>query len=58
MRDIEKNILEKTLHRVDGNQTHAARLLQVSTTTLHEKLKRYGLLERGSRHAESNRDAG
>ena len=46
MRDIEKNILEKTLHRVDGNQTHAARILQVSTTTLHEKLKRHDLLRR------------
>ena len=46
MRDIERNILENTLHRVDGNQTHAARILQVSTTTLHEKLKRHGLLQR------------
>ena len=44
MRDIEKSILKKTLHRVDGNQTHAARILQLSTTTLHEKLKRHGLL--------------
>ena len=44
MRDIEKDILEKTLHRAHGNQTHAARILQVSTTTLHEKLKRHGLL--------------
>ena len=49
MRDIERSILETTLHRVDGNQTHAARLLQVSTTTLHEKLKRHRLL-RGHRH--------
>lgn len=44
MGDIEKNILETTLHRLGGNQTHAARLLQLNTTTLHEKLKRYGLL--------------
>lgn len=44
MRDIEKSILETTLHRVDGNQTHAARLLQLSTTTLHQKLKRHDLL--------------
>ena len=36
MRDIEKDILANTLHRVDGNQTHAARILQVSTTTLHK----------------------
>ena len=47
LRDVEKNILEQTLHRVDGNQTHAARILQVSTTTLHEKLKRHDLLTRG-----------
>ena len=49
MRDIERNILENTLHRVDGNQTHAARILQVSTTTLHEKLKRHELLSRTNR---------
>ena len=44
IRDMEKNILESTLHRVGGNQTHAARILQLNTTTLHEKLKRHGLL--------------
>ena len=44
--DIEKTILENTLHRVNGNQTTAARILRVNTTTLHEKLKRHGLLTR------------
>ncbi len=44
LRDVERNILEQTLHRVGGNQTHAARILQLNTTTLHEKLKRHGLL--------------
>ena len=44
LRDMEKTILENTLHRVAGNQAHAARILQVNATTLHEKLKRYGLL--------------
>ena len=44
LHNVEKNILEQTLHRVGGNQTHAARVLQVNTTTLHEKLKRHGLL--------------
>ncbi len=44
LRDVEKNILERTLHRVSGNQAHAARILQLNTTTLHEKLKRHGLL--------------
>lgn len=42
--DVEKNILENTLHRVGGNQTHAARILRLNTTTLHEKLKRHGML--------------
>ena len=49
MHDIEKNILENTLHRADGNQSHAARILQLNTTTLHEKLKRHGLLRRAVR---------
>ncbi len=48
MLDIEKNILANTLHRVDGNQTHAARILQINSTTLHEKLKRHDLLRRHS----------
>ena len=52
VRDVEKNILENTLHRVGGNQTHAARILQLNTTTLHEKLKRHGLLR--STRANSN----
>ena len=42
--DVEKNILENTLHRVGGNQAHAARILRLNTTTLHEKLKRHGML--------------
>lgn len=44
IRDLERSILESTLHRVGGNQTHAARILQLNTTTLHEKLKRHGML--------------
>ena len=47
--DFEKNILETTLHRLGGNQTHAARLLRLNTTTLHEKLKRHDLLSRTSK---------
>ena len=44
IREVEKNILENTLHRVGGNQARAARILQLNTTTLHEKLKRHGML--------------
>ena len=52
IRDMERSILESTLHRVGGNQAHAARILQLNTTTLHEKLKRYGML-RASRQRDS-----
>lgn len=52
IRDMERSILESTLHRVGGNQAHAARILQLRTTTLHEKLKRYGML-RASRQRDS-----
>ena len=44
IRDVERSILENTLHRVGGNQAHAARILQLNATTLHEKLKRHGML--------------
>lgn len=44
IQDVERSILENTLHRVGGNQAHAARILQLNTTTLHEKLKRHGML--------------
>jgi len=44
IRDLERSILENTLQRVGGNQAHAARILQLKATTLHEKLKRYGML--------------
>ena len=52
IRDMERSILESTLHRVGGNQAHAARILRLNTTTLHEKLKRYGML-RASRQRDS-----
>ena len=44
IREVERSILENTLHRVGGNQAHAARILQLNATTLHEKLKRHGML--------------
>ena len=44
IREVEKHILESALQRAGGNQAHAARILQLNTTTLHEKLKRHGML--------------
>ncbi len=41
---IERSIIERTLRRAGGNQKRTAALLQVNPTTLHEKMKRHGLL--------------
>ena len=41
---FEKSLIERALRRCDGNQKRAAKALQVNPTTLHEKMKRMGLL--------------
>ena len=43
---IERTIIERALRRARGNQKRAAELLQVNPTTLHEKMKRHGLLRK------------
>jgi two-component system response regulator HupR/HoxA len=40
---LERNILERGLARTGGNRTQLARELDISRTTLNERLKRYGL---------------
>ena len=40
---VEKPLLESVLHRVKGNQTHAAEMLGINRNTLQKKLKEYGL---------------
>jgi DNA-binding NtrC family response regulator len=39
---VEQVTIEQTLALTGGNKTHAARLLGISPSTLHEKLRRYG----------------
>jgi DNA-binding NtrC family response regulator len=38
---VEQVTIEQTLAMTGGNKTHAARLLGISPSTLHEKLRRY-----------------
>jgi len=45
---FETNIIKCALVRTGGRQRQAARLLHIKPTTLHAKMKRYGIL-----HAES-----
>jgi DNA-binding NtrC family response regulator len=44
----ERRIIEEALRATRGNQRRAARTLGVLPTTLHEKMKRLGLLHPGS----------
>jgi two-component system, NtrC family, response regulator HydG len=42
----ERHVIEEALRAVGGNQRRAAQSLGVLPTTLHEKMKRLGLLRR------------
>jgi DNA-binding NtrC family response regulator len=44
----ERHVIEDALRAASGNQRQAARHLGVLPTTLHEKMKRLGLLRRGA----------
>ena len=47
--EIEKTFIERALQRARGNQKRAAQVLQVNPTTLHEKMKRHGILRKPGR---------
>ena len=40
--EVERRHILRTLHKVHGNRTEAARLLQISVRCLQYKLKAYG----------------
>ena len=41
--EIEKAMIKSALLRAGGNKAAAAKLLSMKATTLHEKMKRYGI---------------
>ncbi len=43
LRELEKSLLEITLHATAGNRTHAAELLGVSLRTVRNKIREHGL---------------
>ena len=43
LRELEKTLLEVTLHATAGNRTHAAELLGVSLRTVRNKIREHGL---------------
>ena len=40
---VETPLLESVLHRVQGNQTHAAEMLGINRNTLRKKIKVHGI---------------
>ena len=48
----ERHIIEDALQAASGNQRRAARALGVLPTTLHEKMKRLGLLRRADTESD------
>ncbi len=40
---VEKPLLESVLHKVQGNQTHAAQMLGINRNTLRKKMRAHGI---------------
>ncbi len=43
LKDVEKDMILRTLEETEGNRTHAAKILGISRRTLQLKLKEYGI---------------
>jgi DNA-binding NtrC family response regulator len=50
LKDIEKIHIEHTIRNLNGNKSKAAKLLQISRTTLREKMRQYGLEPFGNKN--------
>jgi DNA-binding NtrC family response regulator len=43
IKEVERELIEKTLSKVDGNRKRAAKLLGIAERTLYRRMKEYGL---------------
>jgi DNA-binding NtrC family response regulator len=53
MREMERELISRTLRETGGNRTHAARILGISLRTLRNKLNEFGLQDRSAKSAQS-----
>jgi DNA-binding NtrC family response regulator len=53
MRDMERQLIQRTLDGTGGNRTKAAKLLGISLRTLRNKLNEFGLQDRPAKFAQS-----
>lgn len=58
IRDLEKEMILKTLDQVNGNKTQAAKILGVSVRTIRNKLHEYGFFSPSSLHDSGQRGWG
>ena len=58
VREFERQLIEAALAASAGNQRRAAASLGLLPTTLHEKMKRLGLLRRGLSSGLDQEEAG
>jgi DNA-binding NtrC family response regulator len=49
--EMERDLILRTLERVKGNRTHAAKLLEISIRTLRNKLREYRQIEGGQENS-------
>jgi two-component system response regulator FlrC len=53
MRDMERQLIQRTLDGTGGNRTRAAKMLGISLRTLRNKLNEFGLQDRPAKFAQS-----
>ena len=54
VREFEADLIRCALVKTDGHQAAAAGLLNIKPTTLHEKMKRYGIQQFESQKSETD----
>src|SRR2546427_4867297 len=58
LREMERDLIRRTLLRHDGNRTHASRTLRIGVRTLQRKIRAYGLRVPGPRRRRARQPAG
>ena len=54
LEEVERSLVELAIRQANGNQTHAARLLDISRDALRYKLKKFGLMRSDDEEVESH----
>jgi DNA-binding NtrC family response regulator len=57
LEEVERALVELALRQAGGNQTHAARLLDISRDALRYKMKKFGLMHTDTGEADAESDA-